>query len=659
LLRIVPKIDGLSVVEATLLGWVCVALINTAMLEFPGVSGASSLRSGARVLLHLYDIGQTLALGGVTAGIAWGVARWTARPRWFGGALACAGSVAMGVAFLRNDLAGVAGRLVSGSGATLALYALCATIPLVVPFVAFLAGVLTRARWRMPLLALGSVMAAANYFVLKGDYPGAHLLFGAVAAVAIAGALQGAPRPRVRLKAVWLALVALGAFAVFLPPPASITADLGHTWTAALVKAFPRTVIAKRLQGGPARAEDVFVPGTYGGPSPPTSEPVVGPDAIVIYFSVDSMRADLLESPAVDDFPNFKALRDQGTWFSNARSPGTQTAVTLTSVMTGTYYSQQYWTLCPVPEGGGVQALFAHEDTSVRFPQLLSDAGIPTVHYGQAVWLLNKYGMARGFSEERFVAPVAGKPSTKGKWSTGDDVMGVIQSRLRSHGSGPLFLFFHDLDPHSPFDLGKLKKGPQKSLYLSEIALTDERLGRLRKTLDESGLTRRAVIILSSDHGEAFDEHGTDFHGQNLYDEQVRVPLVVLVPGQEPRRVDDPVTLMDLGPTILDLMRLPTPAHFMGQSLVAYWQGEVPNLTRPIIAEGRLKQSMLLPNGKKLIRNQQEGTFEVYDLKSDPKELRNIYDQLGPEGPLLMKNLQAFFETYRIRRPGYEIPFRR
>ena len=189
--------------------------------------------------------------------------------------------------------------------------------------------------------------------------------------------------------------------------------------------------------------------------------------------------------------------------------------------------------------------------------------------------------------------------------------------------------------------------------------LADERIGQLRRLLEELGLTDRTILIFSSDHGEGFGEHGTSFHGGNLYDEQLYVPLLIRHPQVPPREVDEPVTLMDLGPTILDLMGLSTPAHFMGQSLVPCLVGETPELTRPIIAEGRLKQAMVLPNGLKLIRNQREKTFEIYDLTKDPKELDNLYDRMGDEGVSAMQELVQFFHTHQIRKDGYTIPYRR
>lgn len=649
---------GASLVETTLLGWLGAAVLNTLILEVPSVPGAVSLPLVSRLLFHIYDVGQTLALGAVITAATWALSKWTKRPRYAGWTIAFIGSAIAGILFLRDDLSGVAGSLVNGRGAILTLFAVCAATACAVPVAAFASSGFARPRWRALPIILASLLAIANYFVLSGDYPGAHLLVGSIATSVACAALRGVPLPLGRWQRAAISVFAGPALvSSFIPAPSAIAADLSHSWTAGLVRALPRTALAMRLQHERVRDEAVFHPGSNGAPTPATSPPLLGPDPIVIYFSVDSLRADLIDD--AKRFPHFRALRDEGTTFNQARSPGTQTAVTLTSVMTGTYYSQQYWTPCAVPEGKGVRALFAHEDPHAHFPALLAAAGIPTVQYGQAVWLENKYGMTSGFTEGGFIPPTPGKPSTKGKWSTGNDVMKAINTRLRSHRGGPLFLFFHDLDPHAPFTLGKKKKGAAKSLYLAEIALADARLGRLRKTLRETGLSERTVIILTADHGEAFGEHGTSFHGQNLYDEQVRVPLVMLIPGQPPRQIDDPVTLMDLGPTILDLMGLATPAHFMGQSLVPYLKGDHPKLTRPIIAEGRLKQSMLLPNGFKLIRDQREGTFEIYDLAKDPKEKSNLYDDLGDEGPRLMQKLIAFFAVHQIQREGYEVPFRR
>jgi hypothetical protein len=647
---------GLSHVVSTVIGWLGAALITAVVFGFVRADAHAKLRLGSRALLHLYDFGQSLVIGIAIVAVAAALSLWRRRPKLLGWGLAFVAAAAAGVVWLDEDLTGLASRLSGGRDSALPLYAVCAVAAQLVPLGALVARRLARGIWRWGPVALAAGLAVANHFVLPGDYPGMHLLCGALAATIASSALLGLPwRPPVLLIRVLTGVAALAAgFAAFVPPPNAVGVRLRYTWSATLSASLPRVFFGRRGVGGGQQAAPVEKQPSI----PPSQPPLLHEDAIVLYLSIDSLRADVMDDSYADQLPSFHALRDQSTWFTVARSPGTQTAVTLTAVMTGTYFSQQYWTKKHVPEGGGVSALFAHQDRTVRFPTILAAAGIPTVQYAQAVWLLNEYGMTRGFSEERFIEPKAGK-STKGKWSTGNDILAAIEGRLRKHAGGPLFLFFHDLDPHAPFDLGEKKSGTIKKKWLSEVQLSDTRLGRLRKVLAETGLERRTVIILSADHGEAFSEHGTNFHGQNLYEEQVRVPLVIHVPGGQARRIDEPVTLVDLGPTVLDLLRQPTPGHFMGQSLVPYLRGDKPTLTRPIIAETRLKQSMVLPSGIKLIRDLREQTFEIYDLNADPNELDNLYDDMGPDGDALMKKLEEFFAAHRIQRAGYTIPFRR
>jgi hypothetical protein len=642
-----------------LLGWLTIALGNALWLC---VTKAEPDGFGARAVFHLYDFAQSTMLGVALFGAMLGFRRWLApglgkRAAPLGWALASVISALLGVLLLRDDLAGAASRLVSGHDSALVRALVCGAVALAVP-ASFAAGSPFRRGWlRAVPVCVALLGFVLNQRLLVGDYAGVHLLAGSCVAALLASTVVGLPLslPRRSSQVAVATLVVLTLGALLWTPPANVVAPLGQTWTAALAPVLPRTWLTHQA---PTSVGGVYVPGLGGKPVPPSGLRIAPRGPVVILMTVDSLRADLLTDAHRAELPNMHLLRDQSTWFTQARSPGTQTAITLTSVMMDTYYSQQYWTPCYVPEGRGVRVLFAHEDDGVRFPELLSAAGVSTVQYGQAIWLEGKYGMTRGFSEHHTVAPVPGRPSTKGKWSTGDDVWPLLQKRLEAQGPGPMFLFFHDLDPHAPFDLGRVKH-PARAAYLSELQRVDDLLGRLLATLKRTGLDQRTVLIFSADHGEAFGEHGNSFHGQNLYEELVRVPLLIRLPGKPPSVQREPVTLMDLGPTILDLFDLPTPGHFMGQSLVPLLAGKRPELTRPIIAEGRLKQSMVLPNGLKLIHNQKEGTFEIYDLTKDPGEKHNLYDAMGQEGPKQMQKLVAFFDRYRIRRKGYEVPYRR
>lgn len=149
---------------------------------------------------------------------------------------------------------------------------------------------------------------------------------------------------------------------------------------------------------------------------------------------------------------------------------------------------------------------------------------------------------------------------------------------------------------------------------------------------------------------------GSRTHGTTLYDEVLRVPLMFKIPGIQARRITTPVTTMDLGPTILETFGRAVPESFMGQSLVATLKGGTPRLTRPVAAENRLQQALVLPNGLKVIYDTRTKASELYDLSKDPGETRDLSgDAELLEEPLA--TLHAFFEAHRYRADGYQPPF--
>jgi hypothetical protein len=493
-----------------------------------------------------------------------------------------------------------------------------------------------------------------NHLLLKSDYAGAHLAVASAGVMLVAGACLGLPLPggrRLHFGAAGFA-VALGLGGLVLRPGNTALVALDAVDGSPLVSFLARVHLDDDEAGGVVPNTQWFKSRAKARARPPSQPRLVPTDAVVIYFSADSVRADLFErdAPEAKRFPEITRLRDESVWFSSARTPGAQTVYTLSAIFAGTYFSQQYWTS---KKAENVASLWPWEDKTVRFPALLQRKGVTTVNFCQAEWGQGIYGLVRGFTEDVWVKP---KPGSK--WSTGQMVTDAIVARLRAHKGGPLFIFTHNLDPHAPYDMAG-KTGSNRDRWLAEVELIDKQLGQIRTALVETGLDAKAVIVFGADHGEGWGEHGTNFHGQNLYDEQVRVPLMIRVPGVAPREVDTPVSLIDLGPTFLDLMGAPTPPQFMGESLVPFLRGQTPTLTRPIIAEGRMKQSMILDDGFKVLRDQRSGSLEIYDLNQDPGELDNLYDDLGAEGKARMAVLKAFFETHKIRKKGYKIPFRR
>ena len=146
-------------------------------------------------------------------------------------------------------------------------------------------------------------------------------------------------------------------------------------------------------------------------------------------------------------------------------------------------------------------------------------------------------------------------------------------------------MWTHFFEPHSrymehpefPVHDGGLKGLEEK--YDAEVSFADKYIGEVLDTLDQTGQAKDTAVVIFSDHGEAFGEHrfGGErmyFHGQTLYDELLRVPLMIRVPGVKPRVVDGNVALLDLAPTLCDLVKAPRPPSMHGHSLLGALLGE-------------------------------------------------------------------------------------
>ena len=130
-----------------------------------------------------------------------------------------------------------------------------------------------------------------------------------------------------------------------------------------------------------------------------------------------------------------------------------------------------------------------------------------------------------------------------------------------------------------------------------------------------------------ADHGEAWGEHKAYFHGQDLFDEQLRVPLIIAVPGQKPRVIAEDVALVDVAPTLLDLVGAPIPAGMRGRSLLPLIEGTgtAGRPPHPIFAElmpataWPHQAAMMVDGGHKLIHRISDRRWELYDLRSRPR----------------------------------------
>ncbi len=293
------------------------------------------------------------------------------------------------------------------------------------------------------------------------------------------------------------------------------------------------------------------------------------PDLDLVLITVDTLRIDLgFMGYARPVSPNLDALAARSTVFERAYSMASYTGKSLGPTMIGKYPSE-----C-LRDG-------AHFDTyypaNTFLAERLQSAGIRTMGAAPHWYFKPRYGLGQGMD----VWDLSAMPSE----SAGDTDSSVTSARLTDaairllsdpgNTQGRFFLWVHYFDPHANYvphaeapDFRPGAKSWAKPLYDGEVWFTDHHLGRLFDFIESQPWGAKTAIVLTADHGEAFDEHGMNWHGVDLWEPLVRVPLIAYVPGMKPHRIAEKRSLIDLAPTLLDVMGLPQPApgELSGQS---------------------------------------------------------------------------------------------
>ena len=643
---------SLSRTEAAVVGWAPALLVSSAFLV-----ARADLPATERFSLHLFDLGQYLAFAYFSY-LACALWKWRGPPGLGWSLLALALLMnGLGWLTLPPDLANFSERQADVLHPDLVLV-LGITLVATAPVAAWLLGhVCARPLLRSIAIAVSAAVHVGNQLLLPGDYKAIHLFVALCAALLAGAALRGAQLPwlkrprRISLGASWIPQLLVAAiamtFVVLSPPPrARIVWEQQGLPLLRVALAPIRASLFSRVPGMSPLIADEWWADRARSPSIPPTRSVELPQApVVIIISIDALRADLIEGDYDADLPNLARIRDEAIWFRNVYAPGTLTKVSIASTFMGKYFSQQYWS----KDDRGL--LLPAADETQRFPELLRKAGVRTVNYRTINWLRSPNGHVRGFQEERYVK----YPRKKNYYTPSKPLMAEFLPRILRTTEAPHLFFTHLSDAHAPYTLGK-KKGTEFERYLSEVQLVDDHLAQVLQTLRESGLEKRAILVITSDHGEAFGEHGSRTHGTTLYEEELRVPLLIRMPKRQGRTVAQLTTLLDIGPTVLDLFHQETPGYFMGQSLVPFLIGRSPTLTRPVAAEARLKQAMIFPDGMKLIYDTRTDSSELYDLRRDPNERHDISDDREKLSKYLEAH-KAFFAIHTLRRNGYKPPF--
>jgi arylsulfatase A-like enzyme len=370
----------------------------------------------------------------------------------------------------------------------------------------------------------------------------------------------------------------------------------------------------------------------------------------LLIITIDTLRADRLSEQLT---PRLAAFAGDAVRFTRAYAQAPNTPRSFPSFLTSRFPAEVRW-LRLVANFSPI--IDAPENTT--FFQALHDAGWRTVGEFSHFYMRPENGIARGFDEW----------DNEGALTLHDSNTDVAAPRIAPRVVAKLqqlkasdkrfVLWTHFFEPHSrymdheeyPASSTGLKGLEEK--YDGEVQFTDRYVGEILDAVKAAGLADDTAIVIFSDHGEAFGEHrfGGErmfFHGQTLYDELLRVPLLVHVPGIKPRTVEDPVMLVDLGPTIVDLVKAPRPPSFHGRSLLGAMLGE-PLAPRPVFAELLPTPSWnhhwraIIEGGFKLIAKLSENTIELYDLEHDPTEQKNLAGSDGDRAASLQRALSAF-----------------
>jgi len=363
-------------------------------------------------------------------------------------------------------------------------------------------------------------------------------------------------------------------------------------------------------------------------PAPP---PPRRPNVVVIL--IDTLRADHLPVYGYprDTAPFLARLATKSVVFSAAQSTSAWTAPATASLFTSLYPFQHrvdtgFMVTKQMREIGQEISLNRLPLDVPTLPEVMKGAGYSTFGVSANVNIGAVMGFARGFDHFRHFpsdAPATALAEKARQW----------ERRLR--GGSPYLLYMHFLDPHAPYRENAPWFVPsadpdanRMAAYDSEIRLVDSVLEDLYRAL---GWDRDTLLIVLADHGEEFADHGGRGHGQTLFSEMLHVPLIVHGPGLfAPRRVAEPVGLIDVLPTLRDLTGTPADPRDEGRSLRPLLEGG------PADAERRSLFAHLLrrDQGGRLLHSVRRGRWKyiegtsadplLFDLAQDPRETVNL-----------------------------------
>lgn len=402
----------------------------------------------------------------------------------------------------------------------------------------------------------------------------------------------------------------------------------------------------------------VWLAGCSDVPAPQAGEPPKN----VILISLDTVRRDRLSAYgyAKPTSPALRRVAEQGVRYERAVTVSPWTIPSHYTLFTGLY-----------PNRHGVWDYNQALDEGIpTLAQLLAAGGMRTFAIVSSKAIKSAKSFGRGFERFRYISEWSTAPNGQRLIrDSGAEVTDLGLFWLDEIGDAPFFLFLHYYDAHSDYspqprfreefvepyageleghtaELLRVRKGTLQldaadvaflsQLYDAELRQLDDEIDRVTRYMEEHGLDENTLLVIVSDHGEEFMEHGKILHGTSYYDETIAIPLILRGPGL-PRglRVEALTSLIDLPPTILSLLGHEVPPSMQGIDLSADWAPGRSRARRPFVfAEADWKNEvpalyrMVRDGGYKLIFNTRDESVELYDMDADPAETRDVSQKL-------------------------------
>lgn len=377
----------------------------------------------------------------------------------------------------------------------------------------------------------------------------------------------------------------------------------------------------------------------------------------VVLIVVDTLRADHLTcyGYAKDTSPFISELASQGLLFERAYSASSWTSPASASIHTSVYPFQHgvVTGFLATKKGQKIDSTITLNkipEEAHTIAEALKAAGYATFAVTDNLNITEEQGFHQGFDAfQNYNYETAEAVNRK-----------LAEWHKDMENARPYFLYVHYNDPHQPYHRRKPWFGEEGSRAITRVTAYDSEIGyvdsKIREIFNLFGWDENTVLILTSDHGEEFYEHGELGHGKNLYSETTHVPLLVYPSVESPpdSRIGIPVSNIDIFPTILDVAGLPPAANCEGISLIRMvreegelsdgrflishlmrrWNGTRPESTIKSVVFGDWKYIVTAPNAG-----------ELYNLMDDPGEQENLLDQRESTAAPMRGYLEEFEKT--------------